>query len=99
MESFQGNETFGSVVIHGDKWCGAYVAGFNVINAGCCGIGRNQGQITCLPLQVPCANRNQYLFWDAFHPTEAANAFLAQSAYSGPPNDVYPINVQQMALK
>ncbi|XXG87001.1 hypothetical protein AAC387_Pa11g1796 [Persea americana] len=73
--------------------------GFNVINAGCCGIGRNQGQITCLPLQVPCANRNQYLFWDAFHPTEAANAFLAQSAYSGAPNDVYPINVQQMALK
>uniref|UniRef100_A0A5B7C419 GDSL esterase/lipase n=1 Tax=Davidia involucrata TaxID=16924 RepID=A0A5B7C419_DAVIN len=72
--------------------------GFNVVDKGCCGIGRNQGQITCLPFIVPCPNRNQYVFWDAFHPTQAANAILAQRAYSGPPNDCYPINVQQMAL-
>ncbi|PON60548.1 Lipase [Parasponia andersonii] len=72
--------------------------GFKVIDTACCGIGRNQGQITCLPFAVPCANRNDYLFWDAFHPTEAANAILAWRAYLGPPNDCYPINLQQMAL-
>ncbi|KAE8715198.1 GDSL esterase/lipase [Hibiscus syriacus] len=40
--------------------------GFRVTKAGCCGVGRNNGQITCLPLQRPCRNRNEYLFWDAF---------------------------------
>ncbi|KAF8405643.1 hypothetical protein HHK36_007719 [Tetracentron sinense] len=72
--------------------------GFNVTDRGCCGLGRNQGQITCLPFSVPCPNRNQYVFWDAFHPTQAANAIIAQRAFTGPPSDFYPINVQQMAL-
>ncbi|XAR57470.1 Triacylglycerol lipase [Bertholletia excelsa] len=72
--------------------------GFNVVNRACCGVGRNQGQITCLPFAVPCLNRNQYVFWDAFHPTEAANAILAERAYSGSPTHCYPINIQQMTL-
>ncbi|KAE8671802.1 GDSL esterase/lipase [Hibiscus syriacus] len=42
--------------------------GFRVTNAGCCGVGRNNGQITCLPFQTPCENRDEYMFWDAFHP-------------------------------
>ncbi|CAI9753557.1 unnamed protein product [Fraxinus pennsylvanica] len=71
--------------------------GFSVIDRGCCGVGRNQGQITCLPFSVPCANRNQYIFWDAFHPTQAVNQILARRAYSGPTSDCYPVNVQQMA--
>ncbi|KAI3758752.1 hypothetical protein L6452_06324 [Arctium lappa] len=71
--------------------------GFTVRDRACCGIGRNQGQITCLPMATPCFNRDQYVFWDAFHPTQAANAVLAQRAYSGSMNDVYPINVQQLA--
>lgn len=77
--------------------CGI-VAGFRVVDRGCCGIGRNQGQITCLPFATPCYFRNQYVFWDAFHPTQAANAILAQRAFSGPPSDCYPINVQQLSL-
>ncbi|KAK1323880.1 GDSL esterase/lipase [Acorus calamus] len=57
----------------------------------------NQGEVTCLPMQVPCLNRNQYVFWDAFHPTQAMNTILAQRAFTGPPSDCYPINVQQVA--
>ncbi|XP_077251459.1 GDSL esterase/lipase At1g71250-like [Tasmannia lanceolata] len=72
--------------------------GFSVSDRGCCGLGRNEGQITCLPLSLPCPDRNQYVFWDAFHPTQAANAILARRAFSGGPKDCYPINVQQMAL-
>ncbi|KAJ4822422.1 hypothetical protein Tsubulata_048179 [Turnera subulata] len=72
--------------------------GFSVVDRGCCGIGRNQGQITCLPFAVPCTNRNNYVFWDAFHPTQAVNAILAQRAFTGQPRDCYPINVQQMTL-
>ncbi|GFZ09701.1 GDSL-like Lipase/Acylhydrolase superfamily protein [Actinidia rufa] len=84
--------------IFGDILNNPAAYGFNVVDRGCCGIGKNQGQITCLPFAIPCSNRNQYVFWDAFHPTHAANAILAQRAYAGSPNDCYPINVQQMSL-
>ncbi|KAG5529025.1 hypothetical protein RHGRI_029631 [Rhododendron griersonianum] len=72
--------------------------GFKVIDRGCCGVGRNEGQATCLPFSIPCRERNQYMFWDAFHPTQAVHQILAQRAYTGPPSDCYPINLQQMAL-
>ncbi|WJX30386.1 hypothetical protein P8452_18932 [Trifolium repens] len=71
--------------------------GFSDVSEGCCGIGRNRGQITCLPLQRPCPNRNQYVFWDAFHPTEAVNILMGRMAFSGNTNYVYPINIQQLA--
>ncbi|CAA0839283.1 GDSL esterase/lipase [Striga hermonthica] len=95
----------GSVFTYGNTF-GAFVDilnnpkiyGFSVIDRGCCGIGRNRGQITCLPFSLPCPNRNQYVFWDAFHPTEAANQILARRAYSGSTSDCYPVNIQQMAL-
>ncbi|KAF8413650.1 hypothetical protein HHK36_001642 [Tetracentron sinense] len=72
--------------------------GFRVTNAGCCGVGRNNGQITCLPLQIPCRNRNEYLFWDAFHPTEAANVIIARRSYSAQSSsDTYPIDIRRLA--
>ncbi|XP_051123571.1 GDSL esterase/lipase At1g71691 [Andrographis paniculata] len=71
--------------------------GFDVVNRGCCGIGRNRGQITCLPFQTPCPNRSQYVFWDAFHPTEAVNILFGKRAFSGNTDVVYPISVQQLA--
>ncbi|KAL5539276.1 hypothetical protein UlMin_042741 [Ulmus minor] len=72
--------------------------GFKVVNEGCCGVGRNNGQITCLPLQTPCQNRDEYLFWDAFHPTEAGNAVVAKRAYSAQrPSDAYPVDIRRLA--
>ncbi|KAG9456904.1 hypothetical protein H6P81_001412 [Aristolochia fimbriata] len=71
--------------------------GFSVVDRGCCGIGKNSGQITCLPLQMPCANRNQYVFWDAFHPTAAVNVLLGKMAFSGITRVAYPMNIQQLA--
>ncbi|KAL6525285.1 hypothetical protein OROMI_030878 [Orobanche minor] len=71
--------------------------GFNVVNLGCCGIGKNRGQITCLPFQTPCSNRNRYIFWDAFHPTEAVNMLFGKSAFNGNKDVVYPINIEQLA--
>ncbi|KAG5058175.1 hypothetical protein JHK82_013142 [Glycine max] len=73
-------------------------SGFSVTNAGCCGVGRNNGQITCLPMQTPCQNRREYLFWDAFHPTEAGNVVVAQRAYSAQSaSDAYPVDIQRLA--
>lgn len=72
--------------------------GFTVTNTGCCGVGRNNGQITCLPLQTPCRNRNQYIFWDAFHPTEAFNVIFARRSYSAQsPSDAYPVDIRRLA--
>ncbi|CAM8916983.1 unnamed protein product [Rhodiola kirilowii] len=72
--------------------------GFEVVDKGCCGVGRNNGQITCLPLQMPCRDRKKYLFWDAFHPTEAANTILAKSSFSSRRKSfAYPINIQKLA--
>ncbi|XP_073043627.1 GDSL esterase/lipase At1g33811-like [Primulina eburnea] len=73
--------------------------GFEVLDRGCCGVGRNNGQITCLPFQIPCENRRNHLFWDAFHPTEAANVLLAKQAYSSTSKSyAYPINIQQLVM-
>ncbi|OAY63870.1 GDSL esterase/lipase [Ananas comosus] len=71
--------------------------GFSVIDRGCCGIGRNSGQISCLPFQTPCDNREQYIFWDAFHPTSKVNIILARRAFNGSSNSVFPMNILQLA--
>ncbi|KAJ8761967.1 hypothetical protein K2173_006569 [Erythroxylum novogranatense] len=72
--------------------------GFRVTNAGCCGVGRNNGQITCLPFQTPCPNRKEFVFWDAFHPTEAANVILGRRSYSAQsPSDAYPFDISRLA--
>ncbi|KAE8688249.1 GDSL esterase/lipase [Hibiscus syriacus] len=57
-------------------------SGLKVANAGCCEAGRKNGQITCFPAQTPCPNRKEYLFWDVFHPTEAAYMIVGRRAYS-----------------
>ncbi|XVF63369.1 hypothetical protein PTKIN_Ptkin09bG0082300 [Pterospermum kingtungense] len=71
--------------------------GFSVVDRGCCGIGRNKGQITCLPFETPCPNRDEYVFWDAFHPTEKVNIIMARKAFNGDAGVVYPINIEQLA--
>ncbi|XP_062095941.1 GDSL esterase/lipase At1g29670-like [Humulus lupulus] len=52
--------------------------GFKVWNVGCCG-GLENGQ--CKPLEIPCENRREYVFWDSFHPTEAYNFITASKIY------------------
>ncbi|KAG8385374.1 hypothetical protein BUALT_Bualt03G0036400 [Buddleja alternifolia] len=72
--------------------------GFRVTNAGCCGVGRNNGQITCLPFQPACQNRDEYLFWDAFHPTEAANIVVGRRSYSAQKaSDAHPFDIRRLA--
>ncbi|MED6118935.1 hypothetical protein PIB30_007440 [Stylosanthes scabra] len=72
--------------------------GFVTTNRACCGYGRYGGMISCLPYSIPCSNRDQHVFWDAFHPSEAMDRILALRAFNGSTADVYPINVSQMAI-
>ena len=71
--------------------------GFTVVDRGCCGIGRNGGQVTCLPFMAPCDDRERYVFWDAYHPTAAVNIIIARLAFHGGTDVISPINVRQLA--
>ncbi|WRX25956.1 GDSL lipase/esterase - like 10 [Theobroma cacao] len=44
---------------------------------GCCEVVKETGQ--CVPNTAPCRNRNLFIFFDSFHPSEAANPVTATS--------------------
>ncbi|XBI19122.1 hypothetical protein VPH35_060732 [Triticum aestivum] len=84
--------------IFNDILANAAAYGFTESTAGCCGVGRNNGEVTCLPYQAPCANRDQHIFWDAFHPSEAANIIVGRRSYRAQsPNDAYPMDISTLA--
>ncbi|KAL0352922.1 UNVERIFIED_CONTAM: GDSL esterase/lipase [Sesamum angustifolium] len=71
------------------------VIGIRVVNAPCCVVSRRTGQ--CAPNQVPCSNRNEYAFWDNFHPTEILNLVTASRAYNATePTDAYPVDIRRL---
>ncbi|KAF9615687.1 hypothetical protein IFM89_026069 [Coptis chinensis] len=37
--------------------------------------------VICLPGNLVCPDRSQYVFWDDFHPTDVANEILVKQAY------------------
>ncbi|KAH6803775.1 SGNH hydrolase-type esterase superfamily protein [Perilla frutescens var. frutescens] len=51
--------------------------GFKVSNTSCCKVETKLGGL-CLPNSKLCDNRDDYVFWDAFHPSDAANVVLAE---------------------
>ncbi|XP_057725654.1 GDSL esterase/lipase At5g37690 isoform X1 [Arachis stenosperma] len=55
--------------------------GFKVSNTSCCNVDTSIGGL-CLPNSKLCSNRNDYVFWDAFHPSDAANVVLAEKFFS-----------------
>ncbi|KAH9622979.1 hypothetical protein KSS87_005357 [Heliosperma pusillum] len=71
--------------------------GFYDSTTACCGNGKDGGEVTCLPLQQPCKDRDQFVFWDSFHPTQAANAIIARRGYSLYATDCTPISIYQLA--
>lgn len=56
-------------------------AGFKISNTSCCNVDTNIGGL-CLSNSKLCSNRSEYVFWDAFHPSDAANAVLADKLFS-----------------
>ncbi|PON54643.1 Lipase [Parasponia andersonii] len=69
-------------------------AGFKVWDVGCCPVN-NVGQ--CVPLEKPCENRRDYVFWDSFHPTEAINMITASRIYNAYDlSDSYPMDVNKL---
>jgi hypothetical protein len=43
-----------------------------------------------------CDDRSKYVFWDAFHPTEAVNFIVAGRLVDGDAADASPVNVRAL---
>ena len=60
-------------------------------------MGQYNGEITCLPsISTLCSDRDKHVFWDAFHPTEAANRLIARAAFDGNTSEIVPMNLRQL---
>ncbi|KAI9120892.1 hypothetical protein K1719_007925 [Acacia pycnantha] len=69
--------------------------GFKVQNASCCKTVTSTG--LCVANGTPCEDRNEYVFWDGFHTTEAVNEIFAESAYNASnPDFTYPNNIARL---
>lgn len=62
-----------------------------ILSDPCCGTSTETSG-HCVPGNVPCSNRDEYLFWDSFHPTEAATLISANIAY----NEMSPLYADLM---
>ncbi|CAI9269902.1 unnamed protein product [Lactuca saligna] len=72
-----------------------YPSDLNVTDKPCCEIAlRTTGKGSCVPNQVPCSNRQNYIFWDAFHPTERVNVIDGTKAYE----TLYPFYTYSEAM-
>ncbi|XP_050227127.1 GDSL esterase/lipase At4g16230-like [Mercurialis annua] len=75
--------------------------GFKEIKKACCGSGGDyNGDYGCYEPIKPnlCRNRSEYLFWDLYHPSQAASQLLADTLYSGDALYMTPMNFSQLAL-
>ncbi|XP_006356122.2 GDSL esterase/lipase At1g29670-like [Solanum tuberosum] len=70
--------------------------GFTVFDSPCCIISNTTAKGQCSNNgQTPCSNRNQYVFFDNFHPTEAANRAIATRSNTALlPTDSYPTDIR-----
>ncbi|KAL5981805.1 hypothetical protein ACLOJK_015870 [Asimina triloba] len=72
--------------------------GFKDVVSGCCGSGPLNGGFLCGPNNTNhCSNRDEYLFWDPYHPTQKAANLIAHASFNGSIDIVEPINFQQLA--
>ncbi|PAN49980.1 hypothetical protein PAHAL_9G489700 [Panicum hallii] len=71
--------------------------GFEVADSACCYAGgRFGGLVPCGPTSRYCADRSKYVFWDPYHPSDAANELIARRILDGGPADISPVNVRQL---
>ncbi|KAL5544495.1 hypothetical protein UlMin_008279 [Ulmus minor] len=51
--------------------------GFENSDSPCCSFGRIRPALTCVPASTLCKDRSKYVFWDEYHPSDAANELIA----------------------
>ncbi|GAA0147170.1 lipase [Lithospermum erythrorhizon] len=72
--------------------------GFDNAMYACCYVaGKYGGLIPCCATSKICSERSKYVFWDPYHPSDAANSIIARRLMDGDENDIWPMNVRQLA--
>ncbi|KAK8654149.1 hypothetical protein V6N13_128123 [Hibiscus sabdariffa] len=67
--------------------------GFVTSKVACCGQGPYNGLGSCTKLSNVCPNRDVYVFWDSFHPTERANRLIVRQFMIGSTEYMNPMNL------
>ncbi|KAK3412784.1 hypothetical protein EUGRSUZ_I01477, partial [Eucalyptus grandis] len=70
---------------------------FKDVKSACCGSGTLNAEGICDPKARLRSKRNEYLFWDLYHATQAASKLAAVTLYTGGPRYVTPMNFSQLA--
>ncbi|EXC24968.1 GDSL esterase/lipase [Morus notabilis] len=71
--------------------------GFENQNSACCySAGRFGGLIPCGAPSKVCLDRSKYVFWDAYHPSDAANVIIAKRLLDRDSSGISPVNVCQL---
>ncbi|XP_059458554.1 GDSL esterase/lipase At2g23540-like [Corylus avellana] len=71
--------------------------GFTTASKACCGNGGQfAGIIPCGPTSSMCSDRNKHVFWDPYHPSEAANLIIAKQLINGDTTVISPMNLKQL---
>ncbi|KAF8729552.1 hypothetical protein HU200_017494 [Digitaria exilis] len=56
--------------------------GFTTAHTSCCNVDTEVGGL-CLPNTRPCSDRSAFVFWDAYHTSDAANKVIAERLWAG----------------
>ncbi|KAM3362965.1 GDSL esterase/lipase [Capsicum galapagoense] len=76
----------------------AAASGFVEVKEACCGTGPFKGIDKCTQKSDLCKKRDEYLFWDRFHPTQKAAKMAALTLlYATGQEFVIPINFSTLA--
>lgn len=82
---------------HIENFVHCTLTGFENADSACCHIaGRYGGLFPCGPPSSVCVDRSKYVFWDSFHPSEAANSIIAGRLLNGDADDIWPINIREL---
>ncbi|ERM96594.1 GDSL esterase/lipase At1g71691 [Amborella trichopoda] len=74
-----------------------FLDGFAEMEIACCGSGKFNGEAPCSPKASSlCAERRDYYYWDAYHPTQTTARMVVDVMYNGSPQYVVPINFKQL---
>ncbi|KAK4596694.1 hypothetical protein RGQ29_014644 [Quercus rubra] len=82
-----------TALMHNDFISNPQAYGFITSKIACCGQGPNNGLGLCTVASNLCPNRDQYAFWDQYHPSEKANKIIVQQILSGSNEMMYPMNL------
>ncbi|XP_057971572.1 GDSL esterase/lipase At2g23540-like [Malania oleifera] len=71
--------------------------GFVTASRACCGNrGQFRGMIPCGPTSTMCSDRDKHVFWDPYHPSQAANLLFAKQLVDGDTHYISPVNLRQL---